>query len=573
MNLENALLKKINQYDVITIFGHIFPDGDCYGSQLGLKYTLLENFPTKKVYALGSGFKKMIKLCGAMDEVEDNVIESSLAIVLDCSSIDRIEDKRLSLAKEIIHIDHHVKMKQFCEVSYVDESAISTTQILTYLFKKWGLKLTSKSSTPLMLGLITDSGRFLYSSSKECFEVASYLIENKAMISEIYNILNEVEIKDLQLKKLVYSSYKLKDGVIYTLFNKEDCASLSLTGNVASQTVNLLSSIKDYPVWASFQEDNDGKVKCEFRCKKGYSVSEFAISHGGGGHTCASGCSLNSISEVEDMIKELEMLVKEQKYNNELKEMLEAITLARTKILEVYNTDFSVEIKEDASPVTRADQEADRIIRKHLSSKFPTYSFLTEESTDDLSRLNNEFVFIVDPVDGTKDFVARNGEFTTNIALCRNHEIVIGLVSIPVSGEIYYAIKDKGSYYLENIDAEPVKIHVSDKLDDLTLYLSRFHATDEEKKQLESFPQIKHVEAHGSSIKACLIARGKGELHYRFSSGTKEWDTAAIQIIVEEAGGIFIKPDGTRYTYNREDVYNREGYIITNRKENILIKK
>ena len=253
--------------------------------------------------------------------------------------------------------------------------------------------------------------------------------------------------------------------------------------------------------------------------------------------------------------------------------MIEAITLARTKILEVYNTDFSVEIKEDSSPVTIADQEADRIIKEYLSEKFPTYSFLTEESVDNLSRLNNEFVFIVDPVDGTKDFVAKNDEFTTNIALCQNHEIVVGVVSIPVSGEIYFAIKGRGSYYLSSVEAEPIKIHVSDKMDDLTLYLSRFHATDEEKKQLKSFPQIKHVEAHGSSIKACYIAHGKGELHYRFSSGTKEWDTAAIQIIVEEAGGIFIKPDGTRYTYNREDVYNREGYIITNRKENILIKK
>ena len=573
MNLEKTIFEAIEKHDVITIFGHMFPDGDCYGSQLGLKNAIIENYPNKKVYALGSGFKKMIKLCGEMDKVDDSVISSSLAIVLDCSTVDRVEDPRYTSAKEIIHIDHHVNMHSFSGISLVDESAIATTEVLTNLFVKWNYKLSRLTATPLMLGLITDSGRFMYGPSKTSFACASLLIENGAMVNEIYNILYESDIKDLATKKLVYSSYNLAEGVIYTLFDKETLRKIGGGSSIASQTVNLLSSIKDFPVWASFAEAEDGTTKCEFRCKKGYSVSEIAINHGGGGHTCASGCSIKSIEEVPSIVKELEMIVKEQKFNCELKAMIEAITLARTKILEVYNTDFSVEIKEDSSPVTIADQEADRIIKEYLSEKFPTYSFLTEESVDNLSRLNNEFVFIVDPVDGTKDFVAKNDEFTTNIALCQNHEIVVGVVSIPVSGEIYYAIKGRGSYYLSSVEAEPIKIHVSDKMDDLTLYLSRFHATDEEKEQLKSFPQIKHVEAHGSSIKACYIAHGKGELHYRFSSGTKEWDTAAIQIIVEEAGGIFVKPDGTRYTYNREDVYNREGYIITNRKENILIKK
>ena len=572
MDIKNKILEKIKEYDVITIFGHIFPDGDCYGSQLGLKYAILDTFSDKKVYALGSGFKKMMPLIGGMDEVEDKVISSSLAIVLDCAQIERVEDKRVTLAKEVFFIDHHVKQFETSDVHYVNEKAVSNTEILTSLIEEWKMNLTQRAATALMLGLVTDGGRFLYTPSANEFLVASKLIEKGALLEPIYSVLYEANVKDLGLKGYVYSNCIKGKGVLYTIFNKNTVKEFNNTPNISSQTVNLLSSFQDYPIWASFAEYEDGRVKAEFRCIKGYNVSNFAISHGGGGHTCASGCTLSSMDEVENIIKELEELVEKNKYETELKAMIEASLLAREKILEVYNTDFGVEIKDDKSPVTKADQEADKIIYKYLKNKFPTYSFLTEESIDDLTRLMNRYVFIVDPVDGTKDFVDRNGEFTTNIALCENHEIVVGVVSIPVTGEIYYAVKGKGSYYLKDKNTPPIRIHVSDKIDDLTLYISRFHATDKEKAQVEFFPQIKKVEAHGSSLKACYIASGKGELHYRFSPGTKEWDTASIQLIVEEAGGLFVKPDGTRYTYNREDVYNREGYIIVNRKENILIK-
>ncbi len=571
--MKNIILNKIKEYDVITIFGHIFPDGDCYGSQLGLKYFIEENFKDKKVYALGSGFKKMFPLIGYMDEVSDEVINSSLAIVLDCSTADRVEDKRFNNAKEVIHIDHHVKSNSFCNISYVDENAVSTTEILTNLFVFWNLKINKKSASSLMLGLITDGGRFLYSPSASEFNVASILIKSGADLESIYDILYESDISDLDIKKLVYSSYNIRNGVVYTYFDNDTIKKYNKTVNITSQTVNYLSSIKNYPVWASFAQDENGFIKCEFRCKKGYDVSKLAITHNGGGHICASGCTLSSFLEIEGVVKELEDLVVEQKYLSYLNEMIESIKKARTRILEVYNTPFDVEIKDDNSPVTKADKEADEIIRKHLSEKFPKVSFLTEESVDDKKRLLNDYVFIVDPVDGTKDFVSRNGEFTTNIALCENHEIVVGVVSIPVTGEIYYAVKNVGAYYLKDDNSKPIRIHVSDKLDDLKMYISRFHATEYEKELAKNSSKISIVEERGSSIKACFIAHGLGDLHCRLSAGTKEWDTAAIQIIVEEAGGIFVKPDGTRYKYNREDVYNREGYIIVNRKENIILKK
>lgn len=257
-------------------------------------------------------------------------------------------------------------------------------------------------------------------------------------------------------------------------------------------------------------------------------------------------------------------------WNNELKAAIEAGLKAKEKIMEIYNTPFDVEIKDDNSPVTLADKTADKMIREHLSKLFPNYAFLTEESEDDVRRLENDYVWIVDPVDGTKDFVAKDNEFTTNIALSYKNEVVVGVVIIPASDEYYYAIKGEGAFKVKgNI---VTKIHVNDKLQDLIVLTSRFHVCKNELDMIEKHKdKIKSVECFGSSIKACKIASGLAEISYRLSSGTKEWDTAAIQIIVEEAGGVFVKPNGERMLYNRKDVYNREGYIITNRKENILL--
>ena len=257
-------------------------------------------------------------------------------------------------------------------------------------------------------------------------------------------------------------------------------------------------------------------------------------------------------------------------WEEQLEAAIEAGVKAIDGILKIYHTDFAVEIKEDQSPVTLADKNADKVIREYLHAKYPDYAFLTEESEDDKARLNNDFVWIVDPVDGTKDFVAKDGGFTTNIALAYKHEAVVGVVVVPLTGEIYYAAKGLGAFYRK--DGVIKRIHVNDKLDNLTVYKSVFHSKPEEDVMIAKHQdKIKKIEKWGSALKPCRIAQGLGELSYRLSDGTKEWDTAASQVIVEQAGGIFLDPHKNRIMYNREDVYNREGYIICNRIENFLL--
>ena len=255
------------------------------------------------------------------------------------------------------------------------------------------------------------------------------------------------------------------------------------------------------------------------------------------------------------------------------KELLAAIEVgkrASVKIMEFYRNGFDIEIKEDDSPVTQADKMADELIFEYLKKEFPAHAFLTEESEDNLSRLENDFVWIIDPIDGTKNFIARDDEFTVNIALSYKHEIVVGVVAVPAKDEIYFASKGQGAFHVVNDKA--TQIHVNDKLENLTVLTSVFHSNDKERALIEKHKdKITKVEKYGSSLKPCRIAAGLAEISYRQSSGTKELDTAASDIIVTEAGGIFIEPNGKKLTYNRNDVYNRNGYIICNRKENILL--
>ena len=258
-------------------------------------------------------------------------------------------------------------------------------------------------------------------------------------------------------------------------------------------------------------------------------------------------------------------------FEKELQVALEAAKKAIPTILEIYNSrELGVEIKEDNSPVTKADKAADKIIREYLHEHFPSYALLTEESVDDKSRLENDYVWIVDPIDGTKEFVAHSDEFTVNIGLAYKHETVLGVIIIPVTGEIYYASKGHGAFYQK--DGKTIKIHVNYRVNDITTLVSRFHSNADEQAMIKKHSdRIKHQKVVGASIKGCVIAKGDAEMSYRFSSNTKEWDTCAMQAIVEEAGGSILKFDGTPIRYNREDVYNRGGYVVCNCRENFLI--
>ncbi len=259
-------------------------------------------------------------------------------------------------------------------------------------------------------------------------------------------------------------------------------------------------------------------------------------------------------------------------FKKELEAMLKLTKDAQDIALNYYHqAHLDVEIKDDHSPVTKADKAVDKFLKEHLSKLFPTYAFLTEESQDDLKRLENDYVFIIDPIDGTKDFIAHDDEFTINIALTFKHEPVVGVIVIPAKNEIYYAMKDYGSYHIDK-EGKVERIYSNkNKKNHLICLTSVFHTNEEEKKLIEKYSSlIKEVKPCGSSIKMCLIASGLADVSFRISSNTKEWDTCAGQVILEEAGGALLNKDKKRLLYNREDVYNRGGYLLINSPDNFL---
>lgn len=249
-------------------------------------------------------------------------------------------------------------------------------------------------------------------------------------------------------------------------------------------------------------------------------------------------------------------------------EIAKHLTIEAGKIiLEVYSKDFSVDYKDDQSPVTEADQKANTFIVQALSQAYPECAILAEESQDNPERLINQWCFIIDPLDGTKEFIKRNGEFTVNVALAFRGKPVMGVIGIPVTGELYYAVKGMGAFYEKN--GQNQKITVSSRTEDIRMMVSRSHQSDRLLALIEK-NGIKNIASVGSAIKGCLIARGEAEVYYRFGH-TMEWDTAAMQCIVEEAGGVFRQMDDSEMTYNRVNSLNEKGFYVLNHPANQLI--
>lgn len=258
------------------------------------------------------------------------------------------------------------------------------------------------------------------------------------------------------------------------------------------------------------------------------------------------------------------------KYMKELEVAKRAAILAGEAIIEVYNSeDFGVEIKKDNSPLTKADKKSNELIVRMLKESFPEYAILSEEEKDNLDRLNNDLCFVVDPLDGTKEFLKRNGQFTVNIALSECHRSVMGVIYVPVTGELYYAAKGYGSF-LEK-DGVVTELHVSSEekeKSELNVVMSNSHGCREMEELLEKY-QLKNFVKVGSSLKGCMIAAGMADVYYRHNP-TMEWDTAAMQCIAEEAGAIFRQMDDTEMLYNRENSLNDKGFYIINSMRNKL---
>ncbi|MBL4852267.1 MAG: 3'(2'),5'-bisphosphate nucleotidase CysQ [Gammaproteobacteria bacterium] len=243
--------------------------------------------------------------------------------------------------------------------------------------------------------------------------------------------------------------------------------------------------------------------------------------------------------------------------NDELNSLLPTVIAiakhAGEKILQVYKREFEVTEKDDKSPLTEADMAAHHCIVDGLKKLTPEIPILSEESAkiSFAERQSWQRYWLVDPLDGTREFIKRNGEFTVNIALIDNHDSVLGVIYVPVQNITYYATRGNGAFKQEG-SATPVKIN-SKKWQGGTLKVagSRSHRGDSLDGMLEKIGDYEII-SMGSSLKLCLVAEGVAHIYPRFGL-TSEWDTAAAQCIVEEAGGRLTEMSFEPLKYNTKE--------------------
>jgi len=246
-----------------------------------------------------------------------------------------------------------------------------------------------------------------------------------------------------------------------------------------------------------------------------------------------------------------------------IEDVKEIARRAGEEVLEVYGAEFDVDIKEDTSPLTEADRRSNRVIVEALERLYPDIPVISEETqaVDYDQRRSWEWFWLVDPLDGTKEFIKRNGEFTVNIALVRGQRPVLGVVHQPVADHMCWAAEKWGAWKTTG-EGEPVRLsggeHYSAK-PEVTVVASRSHRTPEVEafvENLEKEGKTVHCVSAGSSLKLCLVAEGEADVYPRLGP-TMEWDTAAAHAIALEAGRKVLNYEtGEPLVYNKENLLN-----------------
>jgi len=254
--------------------------------------------------------------------------------------------------------------------------------------------------------------------------------------------------------------------------------------------------------------------------------------------------------------------IKHQNLAELVDEVKQISLLAGDKILEIYETDFSVKTKQDDSPLTAADMAAHNTICDALSALTPSTPILSEESShiDFNERKNWNQYWLVDPLDGTREFVKRNGEFSVNIALIEKHRSILGVIHIPVTGISYTASINNGAYKHEP-KKEPLQIFAKKTdINNITVAGSRSHGNAQQQAFIAKLKNA-NVLAIGSSIKFCLVAEGIADIYPRFGP-TSEWDSAAAQCIIEESGAVVVETNFKTLEYNTKESLLNPSFLV-----------
>jgi 3'(2'), 5'-bisphosphate nucleotidase len=242
-------------------------------------------------------------------------------------------------------------------------------------------------------------------------------------------------------------------------------------------------------------------------------------------------------------------------YSSILPDVLKIADAASEMVLDIYRTDFTVDFKADESPITAADLASHKVIVEGLRSLTPDIPVLSEEGADIPWEERSQWrrFWLIDPIDGTREFTRRTDEFTVNIALVEDGEPVLGAVTAPALNEAYWGSKGEGAYKRDSA-GEIQRITVAEPKGPVRVVASKSHLNDDTRAFIENFESHELVQA-GSSLKFCRIAEGSADIYPRLGP-TCEWDTGAAHAVLTAAGGKVETLDGARLKYGKKDVLN-----------------
>ena len=315
-NIHKQILKKIKEYDEIVIARHIGPDPDAISSEIALRDIIKLNFPNKKVYAVGNEVSRF-RYFGNLDKISSSELSNNtLMIILDVPKWDRVDYMKKEGFAYTIKIDHHPCDEQVCDLELVDDSAASTTQLITEFVYETKLKMNKNIAENLFSGIVSDSDRFLlsYTTPKTLMLVSKLLDDYKFELMPLYNNLYERPLDERKFESYIINNLDITengfgsivlDNKVFKLFNVDSAT--------ASNMVNDFNFIKELKVWAFASWDERNNIfKVNIR-SRGTVINEVAEKFNGGGHKFASGARLETLEEVKELFKALDEVCKENK--------------------------------------------------------------------------------------------------------------------------------------------------------------------------------------------------------------------------------------------------------------------
>lgn len=312
-----AILSKIESYDKVVVTRHIRPDGDAIGSSKGFARMLKLTYPDKDIRVITEDSSDYLAFLGKDNEQQDDdFYKNALLVILDTATLDRVSNSKASLAKEIIKIDHHINIKPYGDLSWVEDRRSSASEMVAYFYRHFSdrLKMDVQAATYVYIGMVTDSGRFRYESTTgETMRLAGMLMD--------FGIDTDTLFANLYLEDFAYYKFEshihkkmqiTPNGVAHVYVNNAMQKQFSLTTEQACEAVSFMNAIKGSIAWIAFIDMPDGTIRVRLRSRF-MEINTLAEKYNGGGHQCTCGATLTNKKEIKQLLADADKMVGEYK--------------------------------------------------------------------------------------------------------------------------------------------------------------------------------------------------------------------------------------------------------------------